>query len=356
MIELPKSYLNECGWLKSEEPANDLVISCRIRLARNIEGIPFSQWASSSDLKRISDMTLQSLRKSNHLNDADVFAMEELDSMDRNFLAERYMISREFAKSGIERYVTISPNHTISVMVNEEDHLRMQVLYTGHNLREAWGQIDNIDRELESDLEFSFSNTFGYLTACPTNVGTGIRCSVMVHLPALVMSRKIEKVLNAVTQIGLTVRGLAGEGSEITGNLFQISNQWTLGISEEETISKIEKILQQILQQERNEETAMIEKSRTELEDRVWRAYATLKYARVLSSNEAVELLSTLRLGRSLGILEQPRFENLNEMLIMMRPAHLQKRASRTLKTQERDEYRAEFIRSWMDTETGESR
>lgn len=349
MAELPKTYLSECGWLKSDAPADDLVISSRIRLARNIEGIPFSQWASSSDLKRITEMSLEAVRGSKLLKDADLFSMEEMDPLDRNFLAERYMISREFAKSGIERYVVIHPDQTASLMINEEDHLRLQVLYPGSNLRETWAKIDALDNELENCLEFCYSNTFGYLTACPTNVGTGIRCSVMVHLPALVLSRKIEKVLNAVTQIGLTVRGFAGEGSEISGNLFQISNQWTLGISEQETIEKIEKILQQILQQERNEEQSLAEKGRIEVEDRVWRAYATLKYARVLNSNETIELLSTIRMGRSLGILDRPSYESLNEMLILMRPAHLQKRSGRPLKAAERDEFRAEFIRKWME-------
>ncbi|MDP8245130.1 MAG: protein arginine kinase [Candidatus Hinthialibacter antarcticus] len=349
MTELPKRYINECGWLKSGDPENDLVVSSRIRLARNIEGLPFSQWASSSDLRRITEQSLSAIRASEGLANADVFHMEELDAVDRSFMAERYLISREFAKSGIERFVAVHPQETASVMINEEDHLRVQVLMAGSNLRRAWDFISRVDCELEQNIEFSFSNTFGYLTACPTNLGTGIRCSVMVHLPALVFSRKIEKVLNAVTQIGLTVRGLAGEGSEISGNLFQISNQWTLGISEEETIEKIEKILQQILQQERSEEAAMIDRGRNELEDKVWRAYAALRYARVMNSSEAVDLLSTLRLGRSLGVLDAPSIGSINEMLILMRPAHLQKRADRVLKTNERDEYRAEYVRDWID-------
>lgn len=348
MTELPKSYVDQCGWLKQGDPNDPLVVSSRIRLARNIEGTPFSQWASSSDLRRISEQSLQAVRDVDGFDDSGVFPMEELDSVDRTFLAERYLISREFAKSGIERYVAVSQNESASVMVNEEDHLRIQSLMAGSNLRQAWLAINAIDDALENRLDFAFSNSFGYLTACPTNVGTGIRCSVMVHLPALVFSRKIEKVLNAVTQIGLTVRGLAGEGSEITGNLFQISNQWTLGISEDETITKIEKILQQIVQQERNEESAAIDKNRAEIEDKVWRAYAALRYARVMSSNEAVDLLSTLRLGRSLDIIESPSIQRINEMLILMRPAHLQKRSDRALKASERDERRAEYIREWL--------
>ncbi len=348
-MELPQKYIDECGWLKSDKKQNDLVISSRIRLARNIEGFPFSQWASSSDLKRIAEQVKEASSQSSHLKNATIYSIEELEPVDRHFLAERYMISQEFAKSGIERYVAITSEQTSSLMINEEDHIRMQVLMAGSNLTKTWEQINAIDNELESVLNFSFSNTYGFLTACPTNLGTGIRCSVMVHLPALVMSRKIEKVLSAVTQIGLTVRGLSGEGSEITGNLFQISNQWTLGISETETIGKIERILNQIIEQERQAQKQMQEENRVSLEDRVWRAYAVLRYAKVVSSNEAVELLSSLRLGKNIGILESPSYDQLNEMLIMLRPAHLQKRAGKQLSMVERDEYRAELIRRWLE-------
>lgn len=351
MTEIPASFIEDCGWLKAGDPSNDLVISSRIRLARNVEGIPFSQWASSSDLHRISEMAQTAIRRSNSFQSMYLFSMEDMESLNRSFLAERYMISREFAKTGIERHVAINQQQTASLMVNEEDHLRLQVLMTGANLNHVWNTIDRIDSELEEHLQYSFSDTYGYLTACPTNVGTGIRCSVMVHLPALVISRKIEKVLNAVTQIGLTVRGMAGEGSEISGNLFQISNQWTLGISEADTIRKIEKIMTQVLKQERDEEASMMEKNRSEMEDRVWRAYGTLQHARILSSNETVELLSTLRLGLTVGILKQPSIERLNEMLILMRPAHLQKKSGKLLKTNERDEYRAECVRHWIARE-----
>ncbi|RJP26867.1 MAG: protein arginine kinase [Candidatus Omnitrophota bacterium] len=348
-MELPKSFLSGCGWLKTGDRNNDLVISSRIRLARNIEGFPFSQWASSSDLKRIAEQVREAINHSACLRNANLIAIEELESVDRHFLAERYMISQELAKSGIERYVAINPEQTSALMINEEDHIRLQVLMAGSNLNHVWNLISSIDGELEESLDFCFSNTFGYLTACPTNVGTGIRCSVMVHLPALVITRKIEKVLSAVTQIGLTVRGLSGEGSDIAGNLFQISNQWTLGISEKETIEKIGKILHQIVEQERLAQKQMMDDNRVALEDKIWRAYALLRYAKVISSNEAVELLSSIRFGRNMGILKAPSYEQLNEMLIQVRPAHLQKRAGKQLTMVERDEYRAELIRGWME-------
>ncbi len=347
-MDLPKTYLKEYGWLSTGKSIDDLVISSRIRLARNIEGIPFSQWASSTDLKRISEQAKKAIQNASSLDNPDLFCMDEMDPTDRYFLAERNMISRELAKSGIERYVAICKDQAASIMVNEEDHLRLQVLMAGNNLQETWKRINQIDSDLEESITYSFSNTFGYLTACPTNVGTGIRCSVMVHLPALVISRRIDKVLSAVTQMGITVRGLSGEGSDITGNLFQVSNQWTLGISEVDTISKIDTLLEQILDQERKALEELMKDKRSQIEDRIWRAFATLSYAQVMSSNEAIELFSSIRMGLNLGILEKPSYNSLNEMIVRVRPAHLQKQAERTLAAAERDEYRAELIRNWI--------
>lgn len=347
-MELPKAFMDNPGWLGHGDTGNELVVSSRIRLARNIEGIPFSQWAPSEDLRRISERAGAAIRETGLMRDAGFYPMEELDDIDRQFLCERYLISRELAKSGIQRHAAIHPEQMASIMINEEDHLRLQVLMAGSKLRACWETIDGIDNELEKKLDYAFSNTYGYLTACPTNVGTGIRCSVMVHLPALVITRQIEKVLSAVTQIGLTVRGMGGEGSEITGNLFQISNQWTLGISEPETIEKIERILNHIIDQERKAQSTLMDSKRVKLEDQVWRAYANLSHARIVSSSEAVELLSAIRLGLGTGILERPAVETINEMMIQMRPAHLQKRAGKELTPQERDVARADLLREWI--------
>lgn len=348
-MELPGKFLNQCGWLEAGDPDHDLVVSSRIRLARNFDGIPFSQWASSTDLKRIVEKAQEAVRHSSLMRNAYHFSMEELSELDRSFLNERYLISREFAKSGIERHAAVHPDEKISIMINEEDHLRMQTLLAGSQLNQAWEIVNTLDNQLEDLLNYAYSNSLGYLTACPTNTGTGIRCSVMIHLPALMISRKIEQVLNAVTQIGLTVRGMSGEGSEITGNLFQISNQWTLGISEPETIQKIEKILAHIIEQERKVQYDLLEGKRNKIEDKVWRAFAALKYARIMSSSEAIEHLSSLRLGRNLGIINSPSYQSMNEMLIMLRPAHLQKKAHQELSSKERDRYRAEQLRQWID-------
>ncbi|MFH1740110.1 MAG: ATP--guanido phosphotransferase, partial [bacterium] len=240
----------------------------------------------------------------------------------------------------------------LSIMVNEEDHLRLQVLMSGLNLREAWQRVNTLDDEMEERMDYAFSHIYGYLTACPTNLGTGIRCSVMVHLPALVISQRIKKVLSAVTQIGLTVRGLAGEGSEIAGNLFQISNQWTLGSSEAETTDKLEQILEQIVENERKTQQELWAENRIALEDKVWRAYGILSHSRVVNSREALELLSNLRLGLNLGLINGIPYSAVNDVIIQCRPAHLQKRAGQKLSALERDAIRGEFLRNWIRRQT----
>jgi len=310
--------------------------------------MPFSHWASSSDLSRIAETSLRAIQDCPSMNGATVLSVEPLDSLDRKYLVERYLISRELAESGMERYAVVGRNEMVSVMVNEEDHLRLQVLTSGLSLREAWQRVNALDDEMEERIYYAFSPVYGYLTACPTNVGTGIRCSVMVHLPTLVMTQRIKKVLSAVTQMGLTVRGLAGEGSEIAGNLFQISNQWTLGASEEETIEKLENIIRQIVDNERKTQQDLWVENRTALEDKVWRAFGLLSHARVLNSREALELISQLRMGLDLGLIKGIPYTAINDVIIQSRPAHLQKRAGKKLTTTERDAIRATFLRDWI--------
>ncbi len=346
--EIPGYLLGSCGWLSSQGQHEDLVVSSRVRLARNIEGMPFSHWASSSDLKRISETCLLAIQDCPSVAGAILLGVEHLGSLDRKYLAERNLISRELAESGMERFVGVDRGEFSSIMINEEDHLRLQVVMSGLNLRESWKRVNLLDDEVEERIQYAFSPDYGYLTACPTNLGTGIRCSVMVHLPGLVISQRIKKVLSAVTQIGLTVRGLAGEGSEIAGNLFQISNQWTLGTSEEETIEKLERILEQIVENERKTQQELWSENRIALEDRVCRAYGTLRYARVVNSKEALELLSHLRLGLDLGLIRGIPYSAINDVIIQCRPAHLQKRAGQTLSAADRDNVRGEYLRDWI--------
>ena len=349
---LPPRLLGQAGWVKTTGRWDDLVITSRIRLARNIKGMPFSHWASSADLERVATTALEAMRCCSRMQGSDEIAVEELEPPDRKFLVERYLISRELAEGGLERWVVIDRNEVASVMINEEDHLRLQVLLSGLNVAEAWQRIDTLDDELSRQLEYAFSPKFGYLTACPTNVGSGIRVSVMAHLPGLVMTQEIKKVLGAVTQIGLTVRGFAGEGSEVSGNLFQISNQWTLGYSEEETLDKIERILEQIVEKERQSQELLWSENRALVEDRVFRAYGILSHARVVSTKEALELLSQLRLGLNLGLINGISYSDLNEVIVGLRPAHLQKRVGQILSTAERDVERARLLRTWLTSKS----
>jgi protein arginine kinase len=233
-------------------------------------------------------------------------------------------------------------------MMNEEDHLRMQVMYSGLQLFEVWRMIEDLDNELEKHLDFAFSSRLGYLTACPTNVGTGIRVSVMLHLPALVYTKQINKVLQATVKLGLAVRGIYGEGSEALGNLFQISNQATLGMTEQEIIENILKVIRQIIMYERNQRRYLINNNLKEVEDKVWRAYGTLTHSRIINSKETIGHLSTLRMGVDLGILPTGYRKKINELMITTQPANLQKSLDRILDVGERDVERASLIRQTL--------
>lgn len=340
---------DDCKWLKHQGQSSEIVLSSRIRLARNLRGIPFSHWASSSALEQIIQRLSEVLPKCPATRDMDLIRLDQISSLDREFLLERHLISREMASGEDFRLVAVSPDETLSIMVNEEDHLRIQCLLSGLELRQIWERINEIDDQLGEHLDFAFSPRWGYLTACPTNVGTGIRCSVMIHLPALVLAKQVERVLGAVTQLGLTVRGFQGEGSEIAGSIAQLSNQVTLGVTEEESIEKLERMAQQIIANELEAQRQLMEEARTLVEDKIYRAYGILKGARILSSKEAVELVSALRLGRTAGVLTDIPYETINELLICSRPAHLQKMAGTSMAPKDRDILRARFIRERLN-------
>lgn len=325
---------------------NSHVISCRIRLARNLKGYPFSHWASTGDLAKVISLCSGVIRQTALMRDSEELHLEGANELDLHFLMERHQISQEMARGQNQRSVFIQSSQTISVMVAEEDHLRLQMLLPGLNLQEAWRIISGLDDELSNALPYAFSERWGYLTACPTNVGTGMRCSVMVHLPALVMTRQIQKLINAVAQLGLTVRGPQGEGSDIQGNLFQLSNQVTLGISEPETLEKLFHITEQIVDSEKKATSQLLEEAEEEIQDRVWRSYGILTTARKLNSRETLDLLSPIRLGVTTGTFKEVSLETLNEIFLCGRPAHLQKKAGKTMESRERDIYRAHFIQT----------
>ena len=332
-------------WLRGTGPEADIVMSSRIRLARNLAQFPFPNRAGERMRGEIETLLRTEIGKCPAGRTLDYLRIDNLDTLDRQFLVERQLISRELAENQGQRGVGISPEENISLMVNEEDHLRMQVLRSGFALEDCWQEINAIDDALESGLTYAFSEQFGYLTACPTNAGTGIRASVLLHLPALVMTKEIQKVFQTLQKIGLAVRGLYGEGSQAMGDFYQISNQATLGKSEEQIIRQIQDVVPNILAYERRVRTALVKENRQNLHDQVSRALGNLKHAQQISSEETMHLLSSVRLGINLELIDDLEMKTVNELFIQTQPAHLQKLRHERLETAQRNVARAAYIR-----------
>ena len=333
-------------WLRGEGPEVDIVISSRVRLARNLAGHRFLNRCTNEERREIHDLIRGKIEKAKLGDDLIYYDLESANAIDREYLVERHLISKEHAEAEGPRGVAVCRQEVLSIMVNEEDHMRMQILQSGLKLNDAWESLNAVDDVLASQLDFAFSPTYGYLTACPTNVGTAVRVSVMMHLPALEWTKQLRKVFKAVSKMNLAVRGLYGEGTKASGDFYQISNQVTLGKTEEEIIAIVESVVRQIIRYERKVRSALINQSRANLEDRVWRAYSMLKSARIISSEETMNLLSSLRMGVNLGLIEDINIDTINELFIQTQPAHLQKQEGREIKTQERDVARATLIRS----------
>lgn len=336
-------------WLRCQGPESDIVVSTRLRLARNIQGYQFLTHATL-ELKEEIETVIRSKLLDNKVVGGLVYvSLSDLSELDRTFLVERHLTSKEHSDGTGERGIALNQEETVSIMVNEEDHLRTQVFRSGLDLSAAWEHIREIDARMEEKLPFAFSPRFGYLSACPTNVGTGLRASVMLHLPALVLTKQIEKVFRAVTKINLAVRGLYGEGTQGIGNFYQISNQATLGRSEEELIDNLSSVVPQIIRYERKARKSLLADEEKRLEDKVWRSLGILRYARRISSAEALDLLSYLRLGLNLEIIQAPPLERINEMVLFSQPAHLQKLLDKDLPPAERDVARADFLREQLN-------
>lgn len=332
-------------WLKGTGPNSDIVMSSRLRLARNLDKLPFSHWADKKQQEYVLGAIFDAAKSIGYLKEALFLKLKDLSDVDRIFLVERHLMSPEHAKDVECKGLIIDPKEIVSIMVNEEDHLRIQVLQSGFNLVEAWRIIDAIDTELSKKLSFAYSTRWGYLTACPTNTGTGLRGSIMLHLPSLVFTGQVNKILQATAKLGLNIRGLYGEGTEASGNMFQVSNQFALGRTEEEIVDSIQRIINQIVSREEVSRRMIATKSRDALVDRIWRAYGTLKSAHIITSNETIALLSAIRLGVDLGIVKNLNRRMVNELLILTQPAHLQKLEGKILTANERDMKRAELIR-----------
>jgi len=333
-------------WLRGSGPMSDIVISSRIRLARNLAGQRFLSRCSRSQRQEI-EHTVRDTILSAQLSPQTLYVdLEQAPDIDRELLVERHLISRPHAAAEGARGVAVGENETLAIMVNEEDHLRMQVLRSGLQLDEAWEQITAADDKLESRLDFAFHPSFGYLTACPTNVGTGIRVSVMLHLPALKLTGEIEKVFRAAKDMRLAIRGLYGEGTEATGDFFQVSNQTTLGKSEQEIIADFKnQVIPKVIEYEQSARRMLVSDRTAALDDKVYRALGTLRSARLMAGEETLFLLSHLRMGVNLGRVKDVELRTINELFLLTQRAHLQKIQGRKMDGDIRRAARAEYIR-----------
>lgn len=333
-------------WLGSGGPLGDVVISSRIRLARNLSGHRFLSRASASERKDIEATLFDAISASELGKDTFYIDVDKSEPIDRQLLVERHLISRQHAEGEGSRGVAVSPSETLALMINEEDHLRVQLIRRGLNLDAAWAQAEQVDQALEQVVSFAFHKQFGYLTACPTNVGTGLRVSVMLHLPGLKLTNEIEKVFRAAKEMRLAVRGLFGEGTEAIGDFFQVSNQTTLGQREADILESFKaNVIPSIVKYEQEARKVLIREKSVALDDKVWRALGLLQNARAISSEEALFLLSHLRMGVVLHRIKHLDLDAINEMFISTQSAHLQKRQGQRLDGEKRSIARAEFIR-----------
>lgn len=339
---------NFVRWMDAEgSPESDVVISSRVRLARNLRMVPFPHLLDNETGKRCMQEIKNAWQKSTckELKEMDLITFDQLSFLDRQVLVEKYLISPDHAESdSFFRGLLVNNGGDLAIMLNEEDHLRIQCVLPGLQLGECYRKIQIIDDDLEKNLNFAFDEHRGYLTSCPTNVGTGMRASVMLHLPAISMTVQAKQIFQNISQLGMTVRGLYGEGTEAVGNFFQLSNQITLGQTEEDIISNLTSITMQIVLQERHMRQKIKEQMQDQLEDRVRRAYGILTNAKLITSKEALVLLSDLRLGVDMGIIKNIKPFTLNELIVVIRSAHLQKKVGKELDAVNRDLKRAEVI------------
>lgn len=332
-------------WLDDSGAENDVVISSRVRIARNLENFKFPQIMSRQEAEDISLKILNVAKKTDSFNDYKFYRLNDLSVLEKNVFIEEHLISPNLVQNQEKASFLLKNDESVTIMINEEDHLRIQCLSSGLNLEELWSTANNIDDILEESLDFAFDEKFGYLTSCPTNTGTGMRASVMIHLPSLVFTGYMNNIYQALSQIGLTVRGLYGEGTSALGNIFQISNQTTLGETEEEIIQKLKNVIIQIADKEREVRNKLLNTRQIEIEDKVFRSMGILKYSRILSSKEAMSLLSDVKMGIEMGIIKDIQSKEINKLMILIQPASLQKYFGTDLTAENRDIKRAELIR-----------
>ena len=341
------------SWMVGNGEHSDIVMSTRVRLARNLNGYRFPLAFTEDEAHKIDQSV------SATLVDADEelqkgftsIQIKDVSELSRQVLVEKHLISPKLANSPLTGSVLLSEDESVSVMVNEEDHIRIQCLFPGLQIQEAYEQADKIDRLLEKELSYAFDEQFGYLTSCPTNTGTGLRASVMLHLPALTKTKQMNRIVTIISRLGMIVRGIYGEGSEALGNVYQVSNQTTLGKSEEDILADLRSIAEQIIQKEREARDALLKHSANTLEDRLYRSLGTLSYARIMTTEEAAKCLSDVRLGIDMGLIEDIDMTILNECMVFMQPGFLQRYAGTTLNASERDMFRAKLLRERLQKE-----
>ncbi len=343
---------NHARWLSGDSDLNGTVISCRARLARNIGSVSFSARVTADDQDRVIEDVLKAAQCGTHMSDATFFKMNALNLQDRRLLVERHLISPALAESKGQRGLLFNPDESLSIMINEEDHMRLQAILPGLQAHEAWASVNALDDDVGTSLEYAYSDRWGFLTACPTNLGTGLRVSVLVHLPGLVLTEDMDRVKHGLTKMAFAVRGFYGEGTHPLGNLFQISNQATLGVKEEEIIDKLCSITRQIIGYEEYAQQSLYKEAKAQVEDKVWRAYGLLSNAQVLSSKEFMNLISAYRLGLTLGIVDHVDTGFINRLMIETQPSHLQAFHGEVLDPDERDVYRAKLVRKHFQKTT----
>lgn len=333
------------GWISGEGDESSVVLSSRIRLARNISGFKFPNSADQETREKLLEYFESAVAKSEFLRQGKFFRTEGIDHTTSSFLVERHLISPTMVDHLDGAGVYVADSEMVSIMVNEEDHLRIQAITIGLEMDRSMELAAQFDNEVGRLLEYDYDSDFGFLTACPTNVGTGLRASVLIHLPGLVLTREIDKTIQKVTKMGLAVRGFYGEGTDVLGNLFQISNQTTLGQSEADILEAIERVSRIIISDEAAARNRLKEEAYDQICDKIWRAYGILKYARVLSSEEVMNLLSAVRLGQAMKIITTVDIATINDILLLSQPAHLIKYYGEEMDADRRDIVRAEMVR-----------
>jgi protein arginine kinase len=336
-------------WVKGHGPQNHIVVSSRVRLARNIKDVPFPLKASDEQLKIVLSHSEKIIKDNNCFVDFKIVKLNNLTSVQRNFLIEKRLISIALASFNKHYSAFIyNPDEVISIMVNEEDHFRIQCMLPGFQLQKVWDLINWYDDKIEKEVKYAFDNSQGFLTCCPTNAGTGLRASVMLHLPALIILNRINEQLKSISNKGYAVRGFYGEGSDFHGNLFQVSNQTTLGLSETEIIKQIENVVEQLINKEQEAREELMVGAKKKIEDQVMRSYGILTNARIISTAEAVDLLSNIRLGIEMGILIKIGYDTINRLMTIIQPGYLQLTKGKKMEQAERGETRAKLIRELL--------